>query len=91
MKWDTQKQCWKIYGIPIRLKNRLQTKEEKKITDMLVACEEKLHERLTEEQVEELEKYKDCLDEMGNIAERNAFVKGVRFAAVFLIEALYGH
>ena len=34
--------------------------------------------------------YDNCLNEISDICERKAFIKGIRFATQYLIEAIYG-
>ncbi len=63
--------------------------KENQAVDRLIAAEKVLHQHLNGEQKEMLKKYEDCLDEMSGICEKNAFVKGVRFATEFLLEVLY--
>lgn len=62
--------------------------EKKKILNILTANEEKLHEKLNKEQKEALENYENSLYEINSISEKEAFIKGIRFATMFLIEAL---
>ncbi len=66
-----------------------QTVEEKKILSKLVKYESNLHSKLSEEQKNALKNYENCLDELNDISTKDAFIKGIRFATIFLIEALY--
>lgn len=64
-------------------------KEEKEMAKRISLAEEALHQSLNEEQKAALKVYENCLDEISGVCEKNAFVKGVRFAVNFLLEALY--
>ena len=66
-----------------------QTKEEKKILRTLIEYENDLHSKLNDEQKNSLKNYEDYLDKLSDISSRDAFIKGIRFATIFLIEALY--
>ena len=66
-----------------------QTKEEKKILRTLIEYENDLHSKLNDEQKNSLKNYEDYLDKLSDISSRGAFIKGIRFATIFLIEALY--
>lgn len=63
--------------------------EKKHLAAALNSAGQRLRADLTDEQKEALENYEECLNEIGGIAEREAFIKGVRFATKFLIEAMY--
>ena len=64
-------------------------KEEKEMAKKISIAEEALHRSLNDEQKAALKVYENCLDEISNVCEKNAFVKGVCFAVGFLMEALY--
>ena len=66
-----------------------QTTEEKKILRSLVKYEEELESILGEKQKTAFKHYEDYLDKLHSVFERNAFIEGIRFATLFLIEALY--
>lgn len=76
---------WYSYEMQSTVK---QSEEEEALMELIVLHEEKLHASLNAEQLEQLKKYEDCVDGLHDIAEKVAFVKGVRFAAAFLTEAL---
>ncbi|MBQ9081003.1 MAG: hypothetical protein IJY27_08040 [Clostridia bacterium] len=63
--------------------------EQEKILATLILNEEKLRENLNEELTELLNNYENCMNELNSISETQAFIEGVRFAATFLIEAIY--
>ena len=63
--------------------------EEKEMANKISIAEETLQKSLTDEQKAALKVYEDCLDEVSAACEKKAFVKGVRFAVGFLLEALY--
>ena len=65
-----------------------QNGEEKELLDLIVLHEEKLHAVLNTEQMEQLKKYRECIRDFHIIAEKEAFIKGIRFATLFLTEAL---
>ena len=64
--------------------DRAQAKTLKKITEEY----EGLIEILDETQKEKLRTYETDLNELSDLSEKRAFIKGVRFAASFLVEAL---
>lgn len=66
-----------------------QSKEEKKILNVLIDNEEKLRASLNEEQKEWLQNYEIYMNERVCISEKNAFIEGIRFSANFLAEAFY--
>lgn len=63
--------------------------EKKRILDQLIINEEKLRANLDEEQAEMLKICEDCLNDISAIDEKEAFMKGIRFATRFMVEALY--
>lgn len=66
------------------------TDKEKEIIKNLTESDNCLRDKLNEEQKELLEEYDDAFMQVSRISEKNAFVKGVQFAARFLVEALCG-
>ena len=64
-----------------------QNDEKKKFLNILVKEEENLHKSLNEEEIEMLERYDNCLNEIRAISECEAFIAGIRFATQYLIEA----
>lgn len=66
-------------------------------TDELNAVSEKIsHSReflmgdLNNTQKEALLEYEDCLNELHAVCEKDAFVRGIRFAVRFLLDAVSG-
>ena len=64
-------------------------KEEKEMAKKISIAEDALQKSLNDEQKVALKIYEDCLDEISDACEKKAFVKGIRFAVGFLLEALY--
>ena len=62
--------------------------ERKKILEEADRLEDKLRAQLSERQLGALNDYEDSMGEICSMDEKEAFVKGVRFAVRFLIEAL---
>ena len=62
--------------------------EEASITPDLESLDQALNESLNEEQKELLHKYYDLLSELNIILEREAFIKGIKFATEYMIEAV---
>jgi plasmid stabilization system protein ParE len=54
-----------------------------------VKNEEKLHSILSPQQREQLEKLKDCIIDMNNISEKEAFVDGFRLGVQLIAESIY--
>ena len=50
--------------------------------------EEDLKKRLNDEEIEILEKFTECTNEMYGIAEREAFVRGFKLGARIIIEVM---
>ena len=65
------------------------SEEMKQLVKAVVKCENELKKQLSKEQWDLFQQYDKCLGEMNCISEMQAFVKGVRFATVYLLEALY--
>ena len=64
-------------------------KEEKEMAKKISIAEDALQKSLNDEQKVALKIYEDCLDEISDACEKKAFIKGIRFAVGFLLEALY--
>ncbi|MBQ8351970.1 MAG: hypothetical protein IJY20_08030 [Clostridia bacterium] len=64
-------------------------KEEKQLLSRLVKEEDALRAVLTEGQRSILERYENAVDDLRDLAERQAFLKGVRLAAHFLFESFW--
>ncbi len=65
------------------------TDEEKEILSVVSQKSEALTESLNDEQRCLLEEYHSSLSELNYICYRQYFIKGIRFATSFLIEAIY--
>lgn len=52
--------------------------EYSKLINLSVRNEDKLMPTLSKEQIVILEKYKDCISEMTSIAEKKAFIQGIK-------------
>ena len=63
--------------------------EEKEIINRLVQNERKFTELLNREQTIAYENFDACINELHTLIEKDAFIKGVRFATKFLIESIY--
>ncbi len=59
------------------------------LLDLAVKNEEKLSELLSPQQKEQLEKFKDCIDDMTNILEKEAFIDGFRLGVKLIAESVY--
>ena len=62
--------------------------EEQQLTEELAECYERLLETMTEEQREHFERFKDCLQEIGMLAERDMFMYGFRLGMRLAVEVL---
>ena len=60
--------------------------EYSKLLNLAARNEEKLSATLTEEQKSLFEKYKDCTMDMCGIAEKDAFVEGVKLGVKIVVE-----
>ena len=67
---------------------RYSSQEEQQLTEELAECYERLLETMTEEQRGHLEKFKDCLQEIGMLAERDMFMYGFRLGMRLVMEGL---
>lgn len=73
------------------MENRVERdSEEMKILDTLIENEEKLRADLNDEQKLTFTRYESCVDDINGIAEKRAFVRGLRFGVRFMIETLCG-
>lgn len=64
--------------------------EYSKLLNLAARNEEKLSATLTEEQKILFEKYKDCTMDMCGIAEKEAFVEGVKLGVKIIVETYIG-
>ena len=67
---------------------RCSSQEEQQLTEELAEHYEWLLETMTEEQREHFERFKDCLQEIGMLAERDMFMYGFRLGTRLMVEAL---
>ena len=67
---------------------RCSSQEEQQLTEELAECYERLLETMTEEQREPFEKYKDCLQEIGIMAEQDMFMYGFRLGMRLAMEMI---
>ncbi len=65
-----------------------QTKELAEILEKAYKSEEQLRENLNEKENELFLKYEAYMSEIGSISEKDAFIKGVRFATKYLLAIL---
>ena len=78
-------ELWYTYQIGILAE---QKPEEREALDDFVLLQEKLRESLTEEQKAIYDNYEICAIKSNCISEKEAFIKGVRFATQYLFETL---
>ncbi len=62
--------------------------EERQLINLITKNEENLRQTLGKEQLELFSKYDDAVSDLSIYNEKNAFLKGVHFATMFLIEAI---
>ena len=67
---------------------RSSSPEEQQLTEELAELYEWLLETMTEEQREPFEKYKDCLHEIGIMAEQDMFMYGFRLGMRLAMEMI---
>ena len=65
------------------------SREEKELLSRLIKEEEALRVVLSKEQCNLLAQYESTVDDLRDLAERQAFLKGVRLAAHFLFESFW--
>ena len=58
-----------------------------KLINLSVRNEEKLVPTLSKEQIVIFEKYKDCISEMTSIAEKEAFIQGIKLGIKIIAES----
>lgn len=82
----TLETLWSAYetGFPSKQSDR-----EKELLHTLVISQERLHVELNEEQRRTLETLEECLAELRCITDRESFIRGIRFATGYLVEAMY--
>ncbi len=61
--------------------------EEKRLLEILVKSENGLREELNDKQIELLEDFTECWGELSSVCRKESFIKGVRFATQYLLEA----
>ena len=67
----------------------VRTEQERAIIKNLSDNDEQFRSKLNQEQISLLEEYDKAFTATYSILEKDAFVKGIRFATRFLVEALY--
>lgn len=65
---------------------RCSSQEEQQLTGEVAECYERLLETMTEEQRKHFEKFKDCLQKIGMIAEREMFEYGLQLGMRLMVE-----
>ena len=78
-------ELWYSYDMTDTNENEEQRSE---LLNLIVLNEDRLKETLNEKETETLKNLEDCIDELNHIAQKQAFMKGVRFAVSFMCEAL---
>lgn len=76
---------WYNYLIEVMVER---TDKEKEIIKNLTESDNCLRDKLNDEQKALLQNYDNAFMQVSRISEKNAFVKGVKFATRFLVEAL---
>jgi len=76
------KELWKTYQTDHAF---TVSDEEKELMAMLVAYEDK-QTTMTEEQKALVQSIEECWSQMCAVSEREAFIKGVRFAMMFVVD-----
>ena len=79
------KDLWDYYLFEVPLK---ENKEDKRIKETCAVAENTLRENLNTVQIALLEEYDNATFSLGEVKERNAFIKGVKFAVKFFWESL---
>ena len=79
------KDLWDYYLFEVPLKD---SNEDKRIKEACAVAENTLRENLNTVQIALLEEYDNATFSLGEVKERNAFIKGVKFAVNFLLESL---
>jgi hypothetical protein len=64
------------------------TKELEEVLEKAYQSEERLRENLNEKENELFLKYEACMSEISSISEKDAFIRGVRFATKYLLAIL---
>ncbi len=85
MKKSTLEDIWYLYQAEYPMK---QNKEINELFRMLEKLREKLVNGICKGEASVLEEYEQIRDKMECVVEKDAFIKGVKFAAGFLVEAL---
>jgi len=85
MNNSTLETLWELYQSEYPLK--VCTKEKELIKE-IEEYGDKLCASLDEQQKEMLQRYQDLWDRVSCFSEKEAFIKGVKFATGFLLEAL---
>lgn len=64
------------------------SEEAKALQRAMIEEADALHELLNDEQTDALQKYEDRMNELASLLESEAFIKGVRFATTYMLEAM---
>ncbi|MBE6605645.1 MAG: hypothetical protein E7635_01225 [Ruminococcaceae bacterium] len=78
-------ELWYSYDMTDTNENEEQRSE---LLGLIVRNEDKLKETLNEKEMDTLTKLENCIQELNDLSQKEAFIKGVRFAASFMCEAL---
>ena len=68
------------------MEDRDPTAEERKVLKAVVEVEDKLYPVLSEEQRELLLELTCRIEEMNSVSEKNAFIRGIRFATGYMLD-----
>lgn len=78
-------QLWYSYIVET---GTVRTEQERVIIRNLSEKDEQLRSKLNQEQIKFLEEYDKAFAETYNLLEKDAFIKGIKFATRFLFESL---
>lgn len=80
-------EIWSLYDVENDVPD---FRDEEKSEDYAIMMREqkKLYALLDNQQREQFEKYSDCANKLDCISERQAYIRGIRFATRYLISAL---
>lgn len=83
-----KKELDKLWYSYLHEKPLTRTNEEKSLIEKFLSVEKDFLSTLNSEQKNKFTIYDDTLSRLNNLSEKNAFIKGVTFAAHFFIEVL---
>ena len=78
-------ELWYSYDMTDTNENEEQRSE---LLNLIVLNEDRLKETLNEKEMDILTKLENCIQELNDLSQKEAFIKGVRFATSFMCEAL---